>query len=206
MATNTARAGLRKPAVGDNIDVTLDLNNNWDKVDANLGAFQCTSGTRPTGSDRFTGQIIYESDTTRQFMWNGTEWMYMTESVWTHHTPTYTGFTLGNGSHFGKYQRLGKTVIYQGRFFMGSTSSVAGVFNLGLPVVSTALFEGQNIGTFACIDASGGTGAARTGCMQLDSTSDAVALVATGGVVNTTTPFTWATSDEFRWQCMYEVP
>lgn len=79
MATTTSRLALRKPdpnpTTGDFIDVDLDLNGNWDKIDAVIGALPCTSSTRP-GSP-FQGQFIYESDTGAILMWNGTAWRYL---------------------------------------------------------------------------------------------------------------------------------
>jgi hypothetical protein len=72
MATNTTRLSLRKPATSDNVDVGLDLNDNWDKVDQNVGLRVCTSATRP--GTPFTGQQIYETDTGRRYFWNGTKW------------------------------------------------------------------------------------------------------------------------------------
>ncbi len=206
MATSTARAGLRKPATSDNVDVVLDLNNNLDKIDDNLGTFQCTSGTRPTGSNRFVGQLIFETDTTRTLRWDGTTWWIIAQDIWTHTTPSWTGLTLGNGSHFGKYLQLGKTVWFMGRVIFGTTSAMGAAITLTLPVTpTTGLFEGQNVGTFSCIDASGGSGSHRGGFCQLDSTTEAAFLLAAGGVVTTTTPFTWANNDELRWQLMYEV-
>lgn len=35
-----------------------------------------TSGTRPIGTNRFTGMGIYETDTGREWKWNGTEWQF----------------------------------------------------------------------------------------------------------------------------------
>lgn len=35
-----------------------------------------TSSTRPTGLDRITGMRIYETDTGREWMWNGTAWLF----------------------------------------------------------------------------------------------------------------------------------
>lgn len=74
MATATTRLALRKPnsdpVTGDNVDVDLDLNANFDKVDNAAGAFPCTSGTRP-GSP-WHGQLIRETDTGRTLVWNST--------------------------------------------------------------------------------------------------------------------------------------
>lgn len=76
MATNTTRLALRKPdgtpITGDAVDVSLDLNANWDKVDAAVGAVACTSGARP-GSP-YNGQMARETDTGNLILWNGSAW------------------------------------------------------------------------------------------------------------------------------------
>lgn len=36
----------------------------------------CTSATRPTGDQRITGMMIYETDTAETLVWNGTNWAY----------------------------------------------------------------------------------------------------------------------------------
>lgn len=76
MATTTTRLVLRKPdptpATGDFVSATLDLNQNWDKVDAAVGAVACTSGARP-GSP-YNGQFARETDTGNLILWNGATW------------------------------------------------------------------------------------------------------------------------------------
>lgn len=67
MATTTTRLGLSKPASTDLVDIAV-LNGNFDKTDAAAGAFVCTSTTRP--STPYSGQIIYETDTSRSLIWN----------------------------------------------------------------------------------------------------------------------------------------
>lgn len=63
MATTTTRLALYKPIAdgSETANVVTDLNNNFDKIDAALGALPCTSGTRPVAP--FNGQFIRETDT-----------------------------------------------------------------------------------------------------------------------------------------------
>jgi hypothetical protein len=74
VATQTTRLLLRKPdpdpATGDFVNPGQDLNANFDKIDAAVGTFICTSGTRPTGVERWDGRLIYETDTRRNYMWS----------------------------------------------------------------------------------------------------------------------------------------
>ena len=61
--TTTTKLLLELPAGSDLISRTTQLNANWTKVDAAMGAIMCTSITRP--SLPFAGMTIYESDTLR---------------------------------------------------------------------------------------------------------------------------------------------
>lgn len=67
MATSTTRLGLTKPDGTDLVDIAV-LNTNANKIDAAVGAFVCTSTTRP--STPYSGQIIYETDTDQSFVWD----------------------------------------------------------------------------------------------------------------------------------------
>lgn len=70
MAGTTTRMALYKPASGETVNLTTDLNNNWDKIDANLGFASCTSSTRP--STVWAGLCIYETNTGSTYVSNGT--------------------------------------------------------------------------------------------------------------------------------------
>ncbi len=68
----TTKLGLYK-ALADGsefFNLTLDLLNNWDKIDAAMGATQVTSTTRPASA--YNGQLIRETDTLRVYISNGT--------------------------------------------------------------------------------------------------------------------------------------
>jgi hypothetical protein len=73
MPTFTSRLGLIKQAGGEDVDVDL-LNANFDRLDEYAQVKIVTSTTRPTGTDRFPGAQIYETDTDRIMMWTGTAW------------------------------------------------------------------------------------------------------------------------------------
>ena len=68
MATTTTRLALTKPAGTDVVDIDV-LNANSDKIDAAVGAFNCTSTTRPASP--YAGQLIYETDTTYHYVYSG---------------------------------------------------------------------------------------------------------------------------------------
>lgn len=72
MSTLTTRLGLYKPAADGSelVNVVTDLNNNLDSLDAKVGVFACTSGTRPASP--YDGQMIRETDTGKVYIRNAT--------------------------------------------------------------------------------------------------------------------------------------
>lgn len=93
MGANTTRLLLWKPdgsPGGDNINVDTDISDNADIIDDAVGFKVCTSGTRPTGAQRWNGRCIYETDTRRQYMWQETLGFWMPMLV-------------GRGSGIGPY-------------------------------------------------------------------------------------------------------
>ncbi len=75
MGTLTSRLKLLKPALTDLVDVVTQLNDNYDRLDEVAGVIICTSATRPSGGDLFTGAKIYETDTTKEYVYNGSQWV-----------------------------------------------------------------------------------------------------------------------------------
>jgi hypothetical protein len=72
-STNTTRFGLNKPTPGtaEPVNAASNFSSNMDIIDTNLGYFVCTSSTRPP---TVSGKVIYETDTNRVLVWNGTAW------------------------------------------------------------------------------------------------------------------------------------
>jgi len=72
MSTLSTRLSLYLPASdgSENYNVVTDLINNWNKVDAAVGAVAVTSSTRPASA--YNGQWIRETDTGRLYVSNGT--------------------------------------------------------------------------------------------------------------------------------------
>jgi hypothetical protein len=67
----TTRLALYRPLSDGSelVNVQQDINNNWAKIDAAVGAAAVTSTTRP--SVPYTGQLIRETDTSRIYVSNG---------------------------------------------------------------------------------------------------------------------------------------
>lgn len=75
MGQNTSRLGLYLPGGGSTGLITPDepadidkINDNMQKIDADAGAYVCTSSTRPAAP--YAGKTIYETDTKNYRVWN----------------------------------------------------------------------------------------------------------------------------------------
>lgn len=159
-----------------------------------------TSGTRPTGVDRYVGQRIFESDTGRELLYDGTGWIIMAEpeQAW---NPTFaSGVTVGNGvwSLTGTHRRDGRIDIC-GHFTLGTTSAVTGPIVLNLPVTAARAPDAREISGLAAI--SGGfydlaTGGGSTIAITLfawAASGSYTSLTSTSSTV----PATWGTGSAF---------
>lgn len=73
MSSSTSRAAFYKPAGGENINVTTDLNNNWDKLDTNLNwRVVANAAARNAITPYWAGLGVRETDTGRLYVSNGT--------------------------------------------------------------------------------------------------------------------------------------
>ena len=144
------------------------------------------------------GQVCFiEAAPKRLQVYNGTAWIdFDVES--TSFTPTWTGYTRGNGTTQASYVRLGKSVTVWITETLGTTSSLGGSLNLTLPI--TAVNSGRVFGACYFRDAAvnyyGGQ------MFALSTTSiDLYTSVASGTYLSTanvtsTIPFTWGTNDQ----------
>lgn len=89
-------------------------------------------------------------------------------TAWTTYTPTFTNFTLGNGSVVARYKQVGKTVFVYCKVVTGSTTNFTGTPVITLPVAmrqgsflmgSASLTNGSGIYPFVP-NASAGTNVA----------------------------------------------
>ena len=124
---------------------------------------------------------------------------------WTSYTPTVggTGWSLGNGTVQGQYQRIGDTVHFMAQFILGSTSGKsANAVTLSLPLNNSG-FQDQWV-TGIVYDSS----ASARYRVSVQLTSNACVFwygSTTMSQVNSTTPFAWATSDVIQINGTYKV-
>ena len=128
--------------------------------------------------------------------------------TWTAYTPSFNGFSLGNGSLNFKYAKLGKIVHVRGQITLGSTSSFSGgvvdvPFNWGGYILGHTLGEVcftnnsvYNLGTNICI---GNVSNFRLIVGNAASTYLGI------GDINATVPFTWASGHKMFITYTYEA-
>lgn len=123
------------------------------------------------------------------------------------YTPTWTGASsnpvLGNGTLYGLYNREGRTVTASVTLTIGSTTTMgSGVWAFSLPYTRDAAYNARSVGAVYLLD--NGTNY-RIGTAILDGGSNAVniAVDSASGLVNPTTPFTWATGDILSFTISY---
>ncbi len=133
----------------------------------------------------------------------GLEWA----GTYTVYTPTFTNFTLGNGTAVGRYSQIGKTVFVEIKVTLGSTSSMGTDVYVILPVnaaMTTSLQANvtlQDAGTSEYVGAGG------------NPYADSLRLFAVGAsgsyanyvLITPTVPFTWTTNDTFSIKATYEA-
>lgn len=131
--------------------------------------------------------------------------------AWTAYTPSLggTGWAIGNGTLTGVYCQIGKVINFRARMIAGSTTS----FGSGSPVIGiqTAVADvGISLNSVAVglvFDTSAGSFYA-TVPVYASTTGVSIGSLGLGGlrgVMNATTPMTWATGDELRLSGTYEA-
>ena len=115
----------------------------------------CTSSTRPASP--FDGQVIYETDTNRALVWDGSAWDILSDmGAWTTYTPVIKGgaTTVSATISYAKYIQVGKTVIVQVRAVVTSAGATNGIIDVTLPTGLAVLTPSNQriIGSFMIED------------------------------------------------------
>ena len=145
------------------------------------------------------GAILSKSSATQMdFTWGG---------LWTAYTPTFVNFTLGNGTITkSRYAQIAKTVIFDFKITMGTTSSMGTSMTISLPVTATNLNDG--------VATSGYTVAPSTFVLSWITNTTTTAQMAAFNVAGTyltrslsssTVPHTWTSGSTFAGQVIYEA-
>lgn len=134
---------------------------------------------------------------------------------WATYVPTYTNFSLGNGTvNYALWNQTGKTVRVRVGVTLGSTSTVTGAVSVSLPVTSSSSYAvnaKSPLGTAMMIDSSSGTGYF-TGYVMWSTTTTILLVPNTASstytfqtTMSSTIPMTWATDDGFYIDFTFEA-
>lgn len=91
-----------------------------------------TSGTRPTGVFVWEGRWIWETDTDRTCVYDGTGWVVVNEPAQAY-TPLFTNLTLGNGTLIANYKREDGFCDIEFALAFGTTTTVTGLIGISTP-------------------------------------------------------------------------
>jgi hypothetical protein len=172
------------------------------------------SAIRTLGSSIDTSFVDLKGGTTGQYLkkTSGTDLDFEWASVgsYTAYTPTFTNFTLGNGTiNVARYAQSGKTVHVYGKVTLGSTSSMGTNLIFTLPVTASSNVVISPIGLAQFTD----TGTTTYYGFVLYATTTTARLVIgdsnsqyfLNGVITSVAPMTWVSTDTFTFDFTYEA-
>ena len=137
----------------------------------------------------------------------GLKWATLSSGAWTSWTPTYTNFTLGNGTQTAGYRDSGGSVDISIKVVLGSTSSITGNPSFALPF--TAHTSMGNLLISAGQFGDNGTDYLYAGIWFIDVNTGRFASMASNTTyvnlnnVSATGPFTWVAGDYFTYFFSY---
>lgn len=156
------------------------------------------------------GMLTYQEGSDHLTVYNGSAWIPF-DTTWTTYTPTLNNVTLGTGYTLSAaYAQIGKTVVVQFYFALGSTSAITGDMNFSLPVNQASSNRSASVGTCVVTDSSPAT--RYPGTVLLSGTpgyafirvGNAAGTYLTQVAVSSTVPMTWATADSISTTIIYQ--
>lgn len=102
----------------------------------------CTSGTRPTAP--YEGQQIYETNTDKTLVWNGSAWLYLSTpqtteigGAWETYVPAVTqNAAIGKTTNYSRYGRINKIVTWAALFQFTGAGSAGYAITTTLPIAA----------------------------------------------------------------------
>lgn len=172
----------------------------------------CTSATRPTG---FDGLEIYETDTNRTWLHNGSNWVLMsTNGAYTAYTPTLGNITLGSGGVRNGYWKIvdGSTLFLRVRIALGTSGAFTGAGTISLPSGMTGVTETDGFQIVPAILRDTGS-VVYKGHVQLLSAGTVLTIYAEGAgssfltqnATASNTPHVWANTDVIAFHGAFEI-
>jgi len=128
----------------------------------------------------------------------------------TTYTPTWTNFSIGNGTQSWKYTRVNNNILIVGSVVFGSTTSVTGIITHNFPIVADTTANTGIIGWASAQDT--GVGTYPLAIYQLSTNAFGLYAVGSAGTnlgplaaTSSTVPFTWTNTDEIRINLAYKA-
>lgn len=160
----------------------------------------CTSATRPTGTARFAGRLIFETDTKAFGWWDGTRWV-LWDSAWRPWTPAWPNVTLGNGVSTGAWRYVGDQIEFWAKLVRGTTTSFGAGSGMTLPAAAASTDAFTQLDA-AGLQAGNNDVAICASPLLLSLTAvtftvwnTATAYLIGGGYISNTAPHAWAAGD-----------
>ena len=150
----------------------------------------CTSSTRPTGTE---GRMIFETDTNKKMIHDGSTWQLDGGSKWNSFTPSYTNLSVGNGTSQGLWRYLDGGIRVRQHITFGSTTSISGSVSFTIPNSETASATFSVLGNCMFFDST--TGKNWQGSSQASGSGTSISLFAGDDNIDATNPAAYGTSD-----------
>lgn len=140
------------------------------------------------------GLHAYTADTDTLWYYTGSAWKGRS-SAWVTFTPSWTNVTVGSGNQAGWWCYQPGMAVIRARIILAADSAVGGAVTLTLPNSFQALNDSvPSLGVGVFFDDS--SGARDVGAVAVSpNATTAVPYTNSGAQVNTSVPWTWATSD-----------
>lgn len=164
----------------------------------NYGVEHVDSAVRPPFPE--TGKMIFETDTGRQRVWDGTYWVELFGPAYSW-TPVWASqFTAGNATYQAQYSLRGWEMHWVMAVTLGSTSTMGTNPKLNTPstfTVDNSSGAAHQLAHALAIDATGPTYYAGTaGIFDASDNRLSTRVVFNTATITATAPFTWATGDQ----------
>jgi hypothetical protein len=166
---------------------------------------QVTAATRPTGVE---GRVIYETDTNKLMIYDGSTWMVLRDEAGSY-TPTLGSIVVGSGGvNSATYAFSGGVLVVSGTIQFGASGATyPGASNTitlpstftptisaspNYPIVGTATLQAGGVSAYGPV-------------VLISSTQLRLYAFSAGGTyvgatnLSTTVPGSWASSDYIRW-------
>lgn len=160
-----------------------------------------------------TGDVIDETEWDKlKDNWDATFPVVFPDVAWTNWTPTYTNITVGNGVTTARYFKVGRWVVFELKFVLGSTSSMGTNPTYTVPITAASRYtlNIEHYGDISIFDTSvpaiySGMSFTSTTGIGLLGVYNASGTYTTITGFTSAIPMTWATGDAFSVKGWYEA-